>query len=170
MSHLSTAMRAATAAALVGGFACLGSATANADPSSSDVNTLAASLSKGYSTNNCNQVSGASGVLVILQCGQNTDSTGPVFGKYLLFGNSSDLASAFTNAIASDALTNCGDASSPTVWHQQNSAASAGQVACGTYQGQSEVIWTTDAKNVLSLIRAANGDTASLYTWWKANG
>ena len=40
----------------MGGFACLGTATASADPStgnSSAVSTLAGSLSKGYSLNNC---------------------------------------------------------------------------------------------------------------------
>ena len=52
MSHLSKALRAATATAVMGGFAFAGAATATADPtntgSSSDINTLAASLSKGY--------------------------------------------------------------------------------------------------------------------------
>ena len=106
----------------------------------------------------------------VLQCGQNSDPSGPVFAKYLLFTNASDLASSFTNSIGSDTLTNCGDAKSPTVWHQGSSTDSAGQVACGTYQGQAEVLWTTDAKNVMSLIRGSNGDTAALYQWWRANG
>ncbi len=166
MSHLTTTLRAAMAAALMGSFACVGTATANADPT----DTLAGALSKGYNTSNCSAQTGPSGVLAILQCGQNSDSSGPVFGKYLLFGNSSDLASSFTNSIGSDTLTNCGDAQSPTVWHQGSSTDSAGQVACGTYQGQAEVIWTNTAKNVMSLIRASNGDTASLYKWWQANG
>ena len=57
MSHLSIALRAATATVLTGGFAFAGTATATADPTntgnSSDINTLAASLSKGYSIDNC---------------------------------------------------------------------------------------------------------------------
>jgi hypothetical protein len=166
MSHLTTALRAATAAALMGGFACLGTATANADPT----DTLAANLSKGYSSSNCTPQSAPSGVLAVLQCGQNSDPSGPVFAKYLLFSNGTDLSSSFTSSIGSDTLTNCGDAKSPTVWHQGSSTDSAGQVACGTYQGQAEVIWTTDAKNVMSLIRASNADTAALYQWWRTNG
>ena len=166
MSHLTNALRAAMAAALMGSFACVGTATATADPT----DTLAGSLSKGYTTSNCSSQTPPSGVSAVLQCGQNSDPNGPVFAKYLLFGNSSDLASSFTNSLGSDTLTNCGDAKSPTTWHQGSSTDSAGQVACGTYQGQAEVIWTTDAKNVMSLIRASNGDTASLYQWWRSNG
>jgi hypothetical protein len=166
MSHLATALRTATAAALMGSFACLGTATANADPT----DTLAANLSKGYSSSNCNPQSAPSGVLAVIQCGHNSDPSGPVFAKYLLFSSGSDLSSSFTNSIGSDTLTNCGDAKSPTTWHQGSSNDSAGQVACGTYQGQAEVIWTTDAKNVMSLIRASNGDTATLYQWWRTNG
>ncbi len=166
MSSLTTALRAATAATLMGSFACLGAATASADPT----DTLAASLSKGYTSSNCNPQSGPSGVLAVIQCGQNSDPSGPVFAKYLLFSNASDLSSSFTNSIGSDTLANCGDAKSPTVWHQGSSTDSAGQVACGTYQGQAEVIWTTDAKNVMSLIRGSGTDTAALYQWWRTNG
>lgn len=166
MSHLPTTLRAATAAALVSGFAFSGTGTAAADPA----DTLAGSLSKGYSSSNCTSQAAPNGVSAVLQCSQNSDPSGPVFAKYMLFTNASDLASSFTNSIGSDTLTNCGDAKSPTVWHQGSSTDSAGQVACGTYQGQAEVIWTTDAKNVMSLIRGSNGDTASLYQWWRSNG
>jgi hypothetical protein len=166
MSHLTNALRAATVATLVGSFACFGTGTANADPN----DTLAANLSKGYSPSNCTSQSPPSGVLAVIQCGQNSDPSGPVFAKYLLFNSSTDLSSSFTSSIGSDTLTNCGDAKSPTAWHQGNSTDSAGQVACGTYQGQAEVIWTTDAKNVMGLIRASNGDTAALYQWWRTNG
>jgi hypothetical protein len=172
MSHLTTALRAATAAALMGSVACLGTATANADPN----DTLAGSLSKGYTTSNCSpqqlsEVQSAfPNVQAVLQCGQNADPSGPVLAKYFLFANSADLASAFTKLIGSDTLVNCGDAKSPTTWHQGSSTDSAGQAACGTDQGQAEVIWTTDAKNVLAFVRGSNGDTAALYQWWRTNG
>jgi hypothetical protein len=172
MSHLTNALRAATAAALMGSFACLGTATATADPT----DTLTGALSQGYTTSNCSPQAPSEvasvfpTVVAILQCGQNADASGPVLAKYFLFANSTDLGSAFTKLIGSDTLTNCGTATSPTVWHLQNSTASAGQVACGTDSGQAEVIWTQDAKNVLSFVRASNGDSASLYTWWQAKG
>jgi hypothetical protein len=43
-------------------------------------------------------------------------------------------------------------------------------VACGTYQNGAEIIWTTDAKNILSYIRGSNNDVQALYQWWRANG
>jgi hypothetical protein len=172
MSHLTKALQAATAAALMGSCACLGAATANADPT----DTLVGALSKGYTKSNCSPqaVSEVQDLLptaiAVLQCGQNSDSTGPTAAKYFLLPNSADTASAFTKLSGADTLTKCGDAQSPTVWHQGSSTDSAGQVACGTYQGQAEVTWTTDAKNVVSFVRAANGDVPSLYKWWQANG
>jgi len=91
MSHLSNALRAGTAAALMGSFACLGSATASADPTtgnSADVTTLAASLSKGYNLNNCTpqNVTGsqAGSQLAALTCGPSSDSGGPAQAKYVL--------------------------------------------------------------------------------------
>jgi hypothetical protein len=70
-----------------------------------------------------------------------------------------------------DVLTACGDRGrSPTTWHQGSSTTNAGSVACGTYQNGAEIIWTTDAKNVLSYIHASNTDVPSLYQWWRANG
>ena len=172
MSHLTNALRAATAAALMGSVACLDTATAKAGP----IDTLTSTLSKGYTSSNCSPqaVSDVQGsfnatVVAVLQCGQNADSSGPMGGKYFLFGSSADTASSFTKLISSDTLANCGDAKSPTTWHQGNSD-SAGQVACGTDSGQAEVLWTVDSKNVLAFVRASNGDTAALYKWWQSNG
>ncbi|MEB3984081.1 serine/threonine protein kinase [Mycobacterium sp. 663a-19] len=165
MFHL-TLGRAATAAGLVCSAVCFGTATAAADPS----DTLAGSLSKGYSPSNCTSQAPPNGVAAVLQCGHNNDPNGPVFAKYMLFNNPGDLAGSFANSIKADTLTNCGDTQSPTVWHQGSNTDSAGKVACGTYQGQAEVIWTTDAKNVMSLIRGSGGDVAALYQWWQSNG
>ena len=162
----------------MGGLACLGSATAAADPdpdtgTSANVNTLADNLSKGYGLNNCTAQPITGGQLAALICGQNPDPKGPVQAKYFLFGNSADLATWFKNSIKEEALTNCGDNSTqgPAPWHQgANATTNAGQVVCGTYQDGAEIIWTTDAKNILSDIRASNSDATSLYKWWQTNG
>ena len=172
MSHLTTALRAATATALMGSFACLGTATATADPS----DALVGSLSQGYTTSNCSPQAPSEvasvfpTVVAILQCGQNADSSGPVLAKYFLFSNATDLGSSFTKLIGSDTLTKCGDATSPTTWKPHGANDPAGQVACGTDSGQAEVIWTTDAKYVLAFVRGPNGDVGSLYQWWQAKG
>lgn len=167
MPHLNTALRAATAAALLGSFAYLSSATANADPN----DTLTSALSKGYSTSNCTPKDPPSGVAAAMNCGQNADAAGPVKATYLLYNNTGDLAGGFTASIKDESLTQCGDSGqSPTTWHQGSAGTTAGQVACGTYQGAAEIIWTTDAKNTLSYIRGSNTDVQALYQWWRTNG
>ena len=107
MSHLSKALRAASAAALIGGFALAGTATASADPtgSSADVNTLAGALSKGYGLNNCQSSPLSGSVVAELQCGQSPDPNGPAAGVYELFKNSTDLAISVLSSLPSDATT-----------------------------------------------------------------
>jgi hypothetical protein len=173
MSPLTYALHAATAAALVAGFAFAGAATATADPNpgnGADINTLAGALSKGYGLNNCTAQSVPTGALAYLQCGPSPDPSGPMLAKYLLFGAGTDLANSFQALIGGDTLSTCGDASSPTRWHQGSSTTSAGSVACGTFQGHAEIIWTNEAKNVLGVIRASGSDVPSLYQWWRNNG
>jgi hypothetical protein len=175
MPHLSKALRAATATVVAGGFVFAGAATAVADPtntgSSADLNTLAATLSKGYGLNNCTAGNLDAGELAVLTCGQSPDPGGPVQARYILFNNSDNLAGSFKTSIKDDVLTACGDAGqSPTTWHQGSSNANSGSVACGTYQNAAEIIWTTDSKNVLGLIRGSNNDVPALYQWWRANG
>jgi hypothetical protein len=173
MAYLTNALRAVMAAALVGGFAFAGAATATADPNTgtaADINTLASALSKGYGLNNCTAQAVPNGALAYLQCGQSPDPSGPILGKYFLFSNGNDLASSFKAVIGGDTLSSCGDASSPTPWHQGSSTTNAGSVACGTFQNHAEIIWTNDAKDMLGLIRASSGDASSLYQWWRNNG
>jgi hypothetical protein len=173
MSHLTNALRAATAAALLGSLSCLGTATATADPNSPDVNTLAGSLSKGYSLSNCAPQVTSGGVLAQIACNQNTDANGPAGAQYFLFPNADALASTFKSSIHQDGinLTNCGDNQSPASWSQQGST--VGQVACATVSqqgGVAQIMWTTDAKNVMSFVRASNSDVPTLYKWWLTNG
>ena len=173
MSRLTNALRAATAGVIVGSFAFAGAPTATADPTSgtsADINTLASALSKGYGLNNCTAQAVPSGALAYLHCGQSPDPGGPTLGKYFLFSTGNALASSFRGVIAGDTLSNCGDASSPTPWHQGSSTTDAGSVACGTFQSHAEIVWTNDAKNMLGVIRAADGDIPSLYKWWRDNG
>jgi hypothetical protein len=167
---------AGTATALIGGLALAGGVPAGADPattgSSSDINALAALLSKGYGLNNCTaQNIDRRTQLAVLTCGQSPDPRGPVQAKYVLFTNADNLATSFKATIKEDVLTPCGDATqSPSNWHKDGSATGAGQAACGTYQNGAEIIWTTDANNTLSYLRASNTDGAALYQWWRANG
>lgn len=174
MSPLKNALRAATAVALMGGSALVGAATATADPgtgNTADINTLATTLSKGYGLNNCQPAQLSGPILAELDCGQSPDDNGPAAGVYQLFTSGSDLAAAFTSGINGVSLSPCGDnGQSPGTWHQGSNGQTAGQVACGTYKNAAVITWTTDAKNVLSHIRASNTDVSALYQWWRTNG
>ncbi len=176
MSRLTKALGAAAAAALIGSFAVLGTATAAANPgdsgSSADLDTLAGAVSKGYDLSNCttHQLT-ASGELAELLCGQSPDSNGPANAFYALFDNGTNLASSFSSSIKDLSMAACGDAGeSPTTWRQGSAGQTAGRVACGTYNNAATIIWTTDSKNVLGHITASNGDLDALYQWWRTKG
>lgn len=169
MSHRTRAPRAAAAATLLVALAYtgahVGAPAAHADPDQ----TLLGALSKGYSSSNCTPKELA-GVPAALECGQNADANGPVKAMYMLYKDAGDLEAGFNVSIKDESLTQCGDSGlSPTTWHL-GSDTIAGQVACGTYQGGAEIIWTTNAKNVLSYIRGSNSDVPALFQWWKTNG
>lgn len=173
MSHLTIALRAASAAAFTGCLAFAGSAIAVAEPntgSAADMNTLAANLSKGYGLNNCKpQELTESGELAELLCGQSPDPSGPGSGVYALFSNGTNLSAAFSSTIKDVSLAACGDAEqSPGTWKQNGQT--GGQIACGTYKNYATLTWTTDAKNVLGHLTAANSDVNALYQWWRTNG
>lgn len=169
MPRIRRALAAATV--LAGGVALAGAATADPGGNAADVTTLAASLSKGYGLDNCTAQRLDAGELAALGCGQNPDAGGPVQAKYILFGNSDNLAASFKAHTKDDALTACGDSGqSPTTWHQGSDNANSGSLACGTYQNAAEIIWTTDSKKVLGLVRGPNTDVQGLYQWWRANG
>jgi hypothetical protein len=173
MSHFTNALRAAMAVALMGSLACLGTATAAADPTtgnSSDVNTLSGSLSKGYNLNNCKSTPlTEKGELAEIQCGQSPDSSGPATAQYALFSNGNDLAATFNKTVQSATMTGCGTdvKQSPGTWSQGGSQ--GGQLACFTTNNQAGVTWTIDSKNVIGLLMASNGDVNSLYKWWQSN-
>ncbi len=175
MRHLCKALRAPTTAACMGAFAFAGNAVATADPgytgTPADINTLAASMSKGYGLNNCTAATISGNQRAALICGQNPDPSGPVQAKYYLFAGADAMNAFFETNIKEDVLSACGNANtkSPSPWHR-GSTTNAGQMACGTYQNAAEIIWTNDAKNVVSYIRGSGSDASALYQWWQSNG
>lgn len=174
MSNFPSLLRATAAAALAGIFATLGAATAAADPDTgnpADVDALGAALSPTYSAKDCTPQPPATGQLAVLACGPSSDPNGPVQAIFTLFANANDLTNAFNARIKADALTPCGDSGeTPTIWRQGSAGATAGQVACGTRQGAAEIIWTTDAKHVMSDVRGPSTDVNALYQWWRNYG
>src|ERR1700694_194866 len=118
MRLLTNAARSMVAASLIGisAFGC--SATATASPATpgtagdpADLQKLMGMLSTGYTADNCNQV-GSDGnpnpnALVQVDCGQNPDPGGPLFGRYGLFASPGALNAAFRSAISGDTLAPC---------------------------------------------------------------
>jgi hypothetical protein len=171
MSHLTNGLRAATAAALMGSFALAASGTATADPnagSSSDINTLAGSLAKGYSLSNC-QPAAADKLtflsLAEIDCGKNADPSGPASAVYRLLGHGEALAAEFKALIKDVSQTPCVDGGqTPMTWQQGQAT---GQEACGTQNDVATIAWTTEGKNVLASIRSSNTDVNALRQWWR---
>lgn len=172
MPYFPNTLRVATIAAFAASFCCLGTATATADTtgSSSDVNTLASSLAKGYGLNNCESAELTGAEIVELHCGQNPDPNGPASAVYQLFKSGNDLSGAYASNLKDVTLASCSGSgsSAPGPWHQGSAEQAGGQMACGTYQGVSLVLWTVDGKNVLGSIFSKAG-VPSLYKWWQAS-
>ena len=54
---------------------------------------------------------------------------------------------------------------SPTEWNYKRSPdAVAGQVACGTYQGNADVMWTQNEELLLADVQGPDLD--ELHNWW----
>jgi hypothetical protein len=166
MSQLVSAVRFVTAAALVGGYAWIGSATAAADSNS---DALAGMLSQGYNPSNCTLDSSGGG-LAAFKCGQNPLAGGPISAEYILFGNSADTSGGFQGGTSKLAMIPCSSGDpAPDTWHYTNSPNTpAGAVACGTSNDAAMVIWTNDANHMVGIVGGT--DQNSLYKWWKANG
>jgi hypothetical protein len=173
MSHLTNALRAGAAAALLGSFAIANSGAAAADPNadnSANINTLAGSLAKGYSLSNCQPAAADKMTflsLAELDCGQNTDPNGPASAVYRLLGHGEALAAEFNAFIKDISQTPCVDGGqTPMTWTQGQTT---GQEACGTQNGVATITWTTDGKNVLASLRSSNTDVNALRQWWLSN-
>ena len=90
--------------------------------------------------------------VAMVDCGQNTNPGGPSRAVYGLFANPDVLNKAFNDDIADVQLMNCpGEGQSPDSWHYDKTpTVTAGMVACATYKNQPNVIWSNQAKLMLS--------------------
>jgi serine/threonine kinase PknH len=110
--------------------------------------------------------------IAMVDCGQNTNPGGPSRAVYGLFANSDALKKAFNDDIAAGQLMNCpGGGPSPDSWHYDKTpTVTAGMVACATYKDHPNVVWTNEAKLMLS---DAFGDPPAmedLHGWWEKYG
>ncbi|TSD95329.1 hypothetical protein FOS14_18385 [Skermania sp. ID1734] len=137
---------------------------AQADPA----NDLTGMIPTGYSSDSCKTVDPpASRAVATVDCFNNSDPGGAAAARYSLYQNTADVAYGFQSSTGDDQLVNCpGQDTSPGTWHYKNAPdQTAGQVACGIYQGKNEVMWTNDQK--LFLGTAQGTDLNALYSWWE---
>jgi serine/threonine-protein kinase len=114
----------------------------------------------------------ASGALATADCGQANVPTGPKVARYSIFADQTTLDQHFKDAVAQNTeLVKCpgSDLDSPTAWnYNANPDEMAGQVACGTYDGNPDVTWTKDAD--LMLADAQGNSLEELHQWWNDFG
>ena len=99
---------------------------------------------------------------------------GPSSAVYGLFANLDTLKKAFTDDIGADGaqLLNCpGEGASPDTWHHDKTpTVTAGQIACATYKSRPNVIWSNNAKLMLSDVFGDPPALEDVYTWWTKFG
>jgi serine/threonine-protein kinase len=110
--------------------------------------------------------------VAMVDCGQNTNPGGPSRAVYGLFANSDALKKAFNDDIAAGQLMNCpGGGPSPDSWHYDKTpTVTAGMVACATYKDHPNVVWTNQAKLMLSDVFGDPPAIEDLHGWWEKYG
>jgi serine/threonine-protein kinase len=126
-------------------------------------------IPQGYPTSVCEIASPPStGALATVDCGLSTQPGGPSAARYSLFADIDQLAQHFADSIAeNDEIFPCpgSDMDSPTEWNYKRSPeVVAGQVACGTYQGNADVMWTQNEELLLADVQGPDLD--GLHNWW----
>lgn len=147
--------------------------SAPALPSDSAEEQLMSLLSEGHDSSNCQPVQPpAAGAVATVDCTQALTPTGPAFARYSIFDNRETLDAAFAGAVqVNSSLMQCPGSGidSPTTWHYVDTPDQpVGQIACGTYNDNADVVWTND-ENLL-LVDAQGSDLEDLHNWWLQYG
>ncbi|OBH72169.1 serine/threonine protein kinase [Mycobacterium mantenii] len=134
-------------------------------------------LPPGYLPGTCTPATPESGsvwvhAVAMVTCGENTQPGGPTRATYGLFGTPDRLKKAFTDDVGNVSLVNCpGEGRSPVSWHYDETPNDmAGLIACGTYNNHPNVIWSNDARLMLSDVTGDPATVEDLHTWWDAYG
>jgi serine/threonine-protein kinase len=130
---------------------------------------LMALIPPGYPTSVCQGATPpAPGALATVDCRRSDQPGGPAAARYSIFADKDMLAKQFESSLQeNEEILRCpgADADSPITWHYQASPdAVAGSVACGTYQGNADIVWTQDDDLLLADVQSDNMD--DLHDWW----
>ena len=130
---------------------------------------LMALIPPGYPTSVCEVASPpAPGALATIDCQKSVQPDGPEIARYSLFATRDELQLHFDEGLKqNDEVLRCpgSDLDSPQDWHfKRDPDGVAGQVACGTYQGNADVMWTQVDDLMLADVQSSNLD--GLHNWW----
>ncbi|MBV9515094.1 MAG: hypothetical protein JO280_13810 [Mycobacteriaceae bacterium] len=129
-------------------------------------------LPDGYGPDACKPIDPVTDALATVDCQKNTETGGPDVARYSLFPDQTTLDRHFDSATKEDdELVMCpgSNVQSPTTWHYTSTPDKVeGQVACGTYKGGPDLLWTRNAD--LLLADGQGPDMAALHQWWLKYG
>jgi serine/threonine protein kinase len=138
------------------------------NPDSFDAKLMAL-IPTGYPTSVCEPASPPStGALATIDCAKSVQPGGPEAARYSMFADKDQLILHFNESIKeNDEVLRCpgADADSPIDWNYKSTPdVAAGQVACGTYKGNADVMWTQYDELLLADVQSTNMD--ELHNWW----
>jgi serine/threonine-protein kinase len=130
---------------------------------------LMALIPSGYPTSVCEAASPPSpGALATIDCQKSVQPGGPEAARYSIFADKDQLILHFNESLKEDdEVLRCpgADADSPIDWNFKASPDEvAGQVACGTYKGNADVLWMQYDELVLADVQST--DMNALHDWW----
>jgi serine/threonine-protein kinase len=129
-------------------------------------------LPDGYGPDACKPIDPVTDALATVDCDKNTEPGGPDVARYSLFPDQTTLDRHFDGATKEDdEMVMCPGANvqSPTTWHYTSTPdKTEGQVACGTYKGGPDVLWTRNTD--LLLADGQGPDLGALHQWWLKYG
>ena len=147
--------------------------TTTTESSQSFDSKLMALLPPGYDNDACQAVHPpATGALTTVDCTAPTTPGGPANARYSLFADQQTLDAHFDGAIKENSeLFRCpgSDLDSPTTWHYTATPERVeGQIACGSYNGGPDLVWSKNSDLLLADAQSPNMD--DLHKWWLKYG
>jgi hypothetical protein len=130
---------------------------------------LMALIPTGYPTSVCQAASPPSpGALATIDCDKSVQPGGPEAARYSIFADKDQLTLHFNESLKENEETlRCpgADADSPIDWNfKANPDEVAGQVACGSYKGNADIMWTQYDQLLLADVQST--DMNALHDWW----
>jgi len=145
-------------------------ASAEAD---ADTQALMRLLPAGYPAGSCKPVATAKDVLAQVNCDTNSDPGGPMTATYSLVKDKATLDAAFNAVLAASTRVNCpGNIQSPGPWRRNATPdKTSGTLFCGLRDDRPTVVWTDDARLVVSSVQAGSQAPTfdELYVWWSSH-